>query len=183
MKGIIKLEELKMNIERLDEVSYCEISAHPNKLTIDALILKGNYDVYLPKIAKNINLSVEDLAETIEIQKKGFKDGLYRISIPMKRLQKGCYCSSNINIETEDVLSGDLIINDSFGQFPINIDESHMELAMGFYDKLQIALSECVMSARDYASKCPYVNNSEAEYKSYCTHCIRSRKLQERMAV
>lgn len=183
MKGIIKLEELKQNIERLDEVSYCEISAHPNKLTIDAIILKGNYNVYLPNIAKNLNMSTENLTELINIQKKGFKDGLYRISIPMKRLQKGCYCSSNINITIEDILSGDLIINDTFAQFPIKIDETHMELAMGLYDKLQIALSECIMSTRDYASKCPYVNNSEAEYRSYCSHCIRSRKLQERMAV
>lgn len=182
MKGIINLPRIKRQIENLEEVAYCDITTAPNKLIIDLNILKGDYEEYLDDIASNLGFTRDYLDKILSIPLLGQKNGIYRISIPIIRLRKGAYCTNKISISIDDINYGDLIINDTFAQFPIKINnERHNKKLIDFLIKLESIINESLLDTDNFANICPsMLKRPDEKINKFCTYCINTKNMMER---
>lgn len=182
MKGIINLPKIKRQIEYLEEVVYCDITTSPNKLIIDLNIMKEDFEDYLDKIALNLGFTREHLDKILSIPVLGKKDGIYRISIPIIRLRKGAYCANKINVSIDDINYGDLIINDTFAQFPINIThERHTKKLINFLIKLETIIEDSLLDTDDFVSICPcMLKSTDERLNKFCIFCMNTKNIMER---
>lgn len=187
MNNIINLPRLTYSFEKIPEISRVNMSGFPNKITLDISILHMDYlDYYIDQIVENIK--IHKYNDDINISKEYLlfllnhpdntnnTGGLYRVNIPIKRLHKGSYCISRIDIDKKYLMEGELILNSNFAQFPIKINNArHEEKVNKLLSKIRNAVEYCLLDTEQFMNYCPSLKGEMDEKNKFCKYCTNAK--------
>lgn len=157
---------------RLHESIFTNISTYPTKIELDVKYAIERHRDYIDEIASKLNMDAKTLKNILDTFDRDAKGGIFRISIPIVRLKRGCYCAK-IYPEKKHFMKGILMFNGSYGQFPIELtNPEHRRKAERFYELFLDMLDRIKWDKESQISNCPKYNK-QLSVNNFCKICIK----------